>query len=394
MSPQDVGARRAFLSSACRHCAGFAALGLAPAALAQAPAEWKAPPRFVRPSLDSDEGGLWALMDREETRLRRSPLVVRDPALTTYLREVICRLGGDHCADVRVYVVRAAQFNASMAPNGSMQIWTGLLLRVDNEAQLAAVLGHELGHYFERHAVERMRDLKNKAAAAMVVSIFGLAGAIATLGIAAGAMGFSREQEMRADEIGMRLLRAAGYDGQQAARIWDDLLAELKIRGGEDVGSRSLMFASHPPAGHRRDALLKIAGEGGGKAGVEELERVFATHRLDWLQEELRRGQFDESLELFNRKLKLNGDDPEWLYGRGEALRQRGRDEDVASAVADLQRGALRTKAPPELFRSLGLLYRKQQEAASADAAFEKYLSLAPEAGDAGLIKSYLTEGK
>jgi tetratricopeptide (TPR) repeat protein len=192
----------------------------------------------------------------------------------------------------------------------------------------------------------------------------------------------------------MRLLRNAGYDGRQAAQIWDDLLAELKVRGGEDVGKRSAMFASHPPAGDRRDALLKFAGTGGGKLGADEFDRVVAPHRFEWLQEELRRGQFEESLELFNRKLKQRADDPQWLYGRGEAMRLRARDEDQQAALADLQRGAGMLKAPPELFRSLGLLHRKREEAAAANAAFEKYLALAPDAGDAGLIKTYLTEVK
>jgi len=391
MNRAHLGGRRTFLRSACRHCLGFGSLGLATMALGQAPTDWKSPARFMRPALDTDEGGLWSIMDREETRLRRSPLVVRDPALTGYLRELVCRLGGEHCADVRVYVVRSAQFNATMAPNGCMQVWSGLLLRVDNEAQLAAVLGHELGHYLDRHTLERLRDLKSKAAAVTVLAMFGLAGAIAGLGVAASAMAFSRDQELRADEIGMRLMRDAGYDGRQAARIWDDLLAEMKIRGGEDVGKRSAMFATHPPAGDRRDALLKIAGDAG-TLGDAQLDRVFGPHRLDWLQEELRRGQFDESIELFNRKLKLQPDDPQFLYARGDALRQRGKDEDVAQALADLQRGAALDRAPPELFRSLGLLHRKRDEPAAADAAFEKYLTLAPDSGDAGLIKTYLSK--
>lgn len=394
MSLPAAPGRRAFLASACHRCAGLGALAFGSIAAAQAPAEWKSPARFERPALDTDEGGLWAMMDREETRMRRSPLVVRDPGLTGYLRDLVCRLGGDHCADVRVYVVRTAQFNASMAPNGAMQVWSGLLLRVDNEAQLAAVLGHELGHYLERHTVERLRDIKNKAAAITALSMFGLVGAVAGLGVAASAMGFSRDQEARADEIGMRLMRDAGYDGRQSAQIWDDLLAELKIRGGEDVGTRSALFASHPPAGDRRDALLKLAGDGGGKLGAEELERVVAPHRLDWLQEEMRRGQFDESLELWQRKLKLRPGDPQLLYARGETLRQRGQEDDLAAALADLQRGAAIEKAPAELFRSLGLLHRKRQDTAAARSAFERYLALAPDAGDAGLIRNYMTEGK
>lgn len=79
------------------------------------------------------------MMDREESRLRRSPFRLRDATLETYLSELACKLAGEHCPDMRVYPLRAPYFNASMAPNGMMQVWSGLLLRVENEAQLAAV---------------------------------------------------------------------------------------------------------------------------------------------------------------------------------------------------------------------------------------------------------------
>lgn len=393
MSFAQPAGRRGFLRSACRHCVGFGALGLG-AAWAQDAADLALPARFTRPATDTDEGGLWAMMDREETRLRRSPLVVRDPALGTYLRDLVCRLGGEHCKDVRVYVVRTAQFNASMAPNGTMQVWSGLLLRADNEAQLASVLGHELGHYLERHTVELLRDMKNKAAAAMFLSMFGLVGAVAGLGVAASAYGFSREQESRADRLGMRLLQKAGYDGREAARIWDNLLAELKVRGGDDVGKRSAMFATHPPAGDRRDELLKLAGDAGGRLAVDEFDAVVAPHRMEWLQEEIRRGQYDESLELFNRKLTQRPDDAQLLYARGEVRRLRDTPDDLQAALADLQRGSAAQRPPPDLFRSLGLVHRRRDESAAATEAFQKYLDLAPDAGDAGLIKTYLTEAK
>ena len=67
-------------------------------------------------------------------------------------------------AHTQVHLVRTPLFNASMAPNGMMQVWTGLLLRVDDEAQLAAVLGHEFGHYLARHSTERLRDAKSRSA--------------------------------------------------------------------------------------------------------------------------------------------------------------------------------------------------------------------------------------
>ena len=100
-------------------------------ALAQMPATpWSAPQRFARPLDDSDEGGLWGLMDREEAKLKRSAFLVRDPALNEYVSGIACRLAGDHCPDMRVYLVRTPVFNASMAPNGMMQVWSGLLLRL------------------------------------------------------------------------------------------------------------------------------------------------------------------------------------------------------------------------------------------------------------------------
>ena len=54
---------------------------------------WTAPERFVRPPLDSDEGGLWGLLDREEVQLRRSPFLLGDLELRDYLHDIACRLG-------------------------------------------------------------------------------------------------------------------------------------------------------------------------------------------------------------------------------------------------------------------------------------------------------------
>ncbi len=389
------GSRRGFLRSACRHCAALGIGGAGLAALAQAPADLKLPAgRLARPTLDTDEGGLWALMDREETRLRRSPFALRDKALSGYLEQLVCRLGGEHCRDVRVHVVRTPVFNATMAPNGMMQVWTGLLLRVENEAQLAAVLGHEIGHYLERHQLERLRDAKDRAAAGQVLGLFGLAGAVASMAVIASAFAFSREQESRADVVGMHLMQRAGYDGREAARVWDNLLGELKITGGEDVGRRSVMMATHPPAADRRDALIRLAGGGEGRLGADEFDRAVAPHRLGWLQEEIRRGQFEESLALFDRMLGRRPADAQALFARGEVYRQREGEGDLERATQDLRAATAAEQPPAEAFRSLGLVLRRRTDAAGATAAFDRYLALAPDAADAALIRQYVTEMK
>ena len=103
--------RRAFLRSACRHCVGLGAFtGLA--GYAQDLTGIKVPSRFARPAVDTDEGGLWGLMDREETRLKRSPLTIKDKELQAYLRDLVCRLSEGHCPDIRLLPVRRSTTEA------------------------------------------------------------------------------------------------------------------------------------------------------------------------------------------------------------------------------------------------------------------------------------------
>jgi predicted Zn-dependent protease len=391
--------RRAALRSGCLHCLGMASLFSGLPSLAQeaassqpASAASELPTRFTRPALDTDEGGLWAMMDRQEARLRRSPFVVRDTRLTQYLQDLTCRLAGDHCPDVRTYLVRTPLFNANMAPNGMMQIWTGLLLRMENEAQLAAVLGHEIGHYLERHSLERLRDAKSRAAFGQFLGLFGAVGSLGQLGLLAGSFSFSREHETRADRLGMQLLQRAGYDGQQAAQVWDNLLGELKVTGGEDAGRRSPMMATHPPAETRRDDLLKLAGSAPGQTGTKEFQLITTAHRLEWLQDEIKRGQYEESLILFDRMLKQNKTDAQLYFARGEVYRQRAGETDDEKALTDLTHATSLTQPPALAYRSLGLLRKQRMEKAEAAKAFEQYLTAVPDAADNHLIKTYIAE--
>jgi predicted Zn-dependent protease len=389
--------RRAALGTICRHCTGIAGVltGLQAAAQttpAPEPATATTSARLTRPAADTEEGGLWSLMDREEARLRRSPLTLKDKGLTTYLQDLVCRLNDGNCPDIRVHVVRTPLFNASMAPNGMLQIWSGLLLRVENEAQLAAILGHELGHYMERHSLARLRDQKSRAAFAQFLGMFGLVGAIGQLGTLASAFAFSREHEIQADRIGMQLMQHAGYDGRQAAQVWDNLLGELKVTGGEDAGRKSPMFATHPPAENRRDELLKIAGSSTGQTGQPQYQKTIATWRLGWMQDEVRRGQFEESLVLFSRMLQQNQQDAQALFARAEVYRQRAIKDDQEQALNDLNLASTLPQAPPETWRALGLIHKQQASAPLAVAAFDKYLTLVPDAADGNLIKSYLAE--
>lgn len=382
--------RRGFLRWGCAHCA----LLYAASAAAQgdpASSAWTPPPRFAPPDAGSDEGGLWATMAREEQRLRRSPFLIRDDKLRDYLQGILCRLAGDHCPDVRVYPVRNANFNANMAPNGMMQIWSGLLLRMDNEAQLAAVVGHEVGHFLQRHSLERLRDAKSKSAASVVMLPFGLFGLVGQLALLASVYAYSREQEREADTISVRLMSSAGYDSSQASEVWGNLLAELKARPNADAATSSILFASHPPSDERRETLRTLGKAEGDKAEQAYRGRM-AAWQIEFLEDEIKRGQYPETIALLDRKLTLEPQRPDLLYARAEAKRLRGQDNDVEQALADLVAASALPNAPAQAHRSLGLLLRERKDSAGAAAALTRYLEAAPDAPDAGLIKTYLSE--
>lgn len=361
--------------------------------MAMAEGAWLSPPRMTRPDIASDEGGLWALMDREETKLRRSPFAIRDAEFSRYVQEIACRLAGDHCADVRVHLVRNRYFNANMAPNGMMQVWSGLLLRVDNEAQLAAVLGHEIGHYLQRHTITQLRDAKARSAFGQFLGMFGVAGLVGQIGMLAGAFAFSREHEREADRIGLTLMSRAGYDPREAAKVWDNLLLELKAGPNGDPGKSNPLFATHPAVEERTETLNKLAAElPTGVTNEQVWQQKTAPFRREWLNEEVKRGQFDESLALLTRLVGRSPAQPDYLWARGDIYRLRGNATDLDSAIADYMAAAALGGEPPETHRGLGMAYRARGQVAEARASFLRYLELAPQASDSLMIKNYMEE--
>ena len=117
-------------------------------------------------TLASDEAGLWEQAAREHEKLRASLSLLRDPILEDYLNGVAQRLvpATAHVAGISpsVSVLINPSLNAFAYPTGAIYIHSGLLARLDNEAQLASVLGHEIGHIVYRHAIRYLRQERSK----------------------------------------------------------------------------------------------------------------------------------------------------------------------------------------------------------------------------------------
>jgi len=364
---------------------------------------WDAPPRFTRPDPATDEGGLWALMDREEARLKRSHFLMEPKELQQYIAEITCKLAGEHCPDVRVYLVRTPYFNASMAPNGMLQLWSGLLLRMANEAQLAAIIGHELGHYLARHSVEQLRDAKSRAAFGQFLGIIlsaggagGVAlGTLSQLAIVAGMFAYSREHEIQADEIGLELMSRAGYAPQEAPRIWRQLVEEYKGDPENDASAGSVLFATHPAPSDRLTNLAELAKKmpSAGEIGETTFTKELSPVRFDLLKDEMKRRRPSETLVLLDRLISISPGDADLLFFRGEAYRTRNQNDDLEKAL-EAYRYSIDSKRPPaESYRSMGLIQRKIGQPEAARQSFRSYLRLRPDAEDSDLIRSYLEEG-
>lgn len=129
----------------------------------------------------------------------------------------------------KFYLANDASFNASSFPNGAVVLHSGLLRQLDNEAQLAAILGHEIAHITQKHHARRYRSNQNWEAVqtfgALVAAGTGDATPLAVIQMARdiSLTTFSQAQEMQADRIGMHYMTQAGYDPREVVAVWKKL---------------------------------------------------------------------------------------------------------------------------------------------------------------------------
>jgi predicted Zn-dependent protease len=391
------------------------------ALLAGAAAEAQPRPAGLRPAPDTTEGGLWAASEKAELEAKRSGDLNKDPALNAYVQGLACKLAAEYCGELRVYIMDRPFMNASMAPNGYMEVWSGTLLRVQTEDQLAYVIGHEIGHFADNHSIEAWQATKNRLAGGMLLqagvalvgvgaavnagtasgaqSAMDIAGAVSDLvylGTIASVFGFSRENEEEADRLGYERASKAGYAANDAPLLWRNLRAETAASEFRKVRNREAglsIFNTHPVSAERVKALDTLAAGSARATGAEDRRKyraVIRPHLLPWFKAELRRRDYGQVLLLAER-LAQDGEDLGVLnHVRGEAYRQRRKDGDAAKAMAAYAAAVAQADAPADSWRALGDLQSKAGDRAAARTSYQTYLIRAPEAQDRWLIEASL----
>jgi predicted Zn-dependent protease len=156
--------------------------------------------------------------------------------------------------------------NAFCLPGGKVAVYTGIFKYAKNEAGLATVMGHEIGHAIARHGGQRMTEAMATNVALAGIAAIGLSNmepgkkdlVMAALGVGATigiVLPFSRANETEADEIGLILMSRAGYDPKEAISFWDRF---------SNIGGKSppAFLSTHPPSAERRDNLQRLLPKG------------------------------------------------------------------------------------------------------------------------------------
>ena len=359
------------------------------------------------PKPETSEAGMWMQVEKIEEKIQTSGSLATDERLNSYIKKLVCDLANDYCSDIRVYILKVPAFNASMYPNGMMNIWTGLLLRVQNESQLAAVLGHEITHYIKRHSIKRFIDLKNKA---NVFALFNTALAtggvfyrvdtrglsnLTSLGLHGSIAAYSRDHEREADEGGLDLLLKEGYSPEGAPEIWENIIKEQDASGAQ---AGSLFLASHPPSDERIENLRKRAKEtkikGTPKIGEKKFLENILNHRSEWFLQELGLKKFAE-MEVVLQNLAFSPlHKGELHFLKGELIRKKREKDYSPKALAQFQKAIDLDPQDPRPRKAIGLLLLKTDQNKRASENLNKYLELKPDAEDSSVIKSYLKKIK
>lgn len=263
-----------------------------------------------------NSGQVAALTPDEERKLTQEALPEMkkeypphsNPEVQRYISSIGDRLVAANNLDRNPYrynftVVDAKMVNAFALPAGTIFVTAPLIKMAKSEAELAGVIGHEIGHVKARHTAERMAQAKKEQDKSL---LFGAAGAIlggaagfglgklmckkqdrecmaraALYGAGAGAAGGlliqkfafmanSREDEMEADRIGFRVANNAGYDKDHVGLFYERLLEmekEYKKNQNKLLASFTDAMSTHPPSQERVVQMRQMAGEGDARKG-------------------------------------------------------------------------------------------------------------------------------
>ena len=307
----------------------------------------------------------------------------RGEELNAYVSEVgqsLARVSDRPDLPYEFTVINSGVPNAWALPGGKIAINRGLLVELDNEAQLAAVMGHEIVHAAASHSAQRMQRgmLINLGVAGIGLGVAMSDNRYAPLIMGGAAVGsqiimaqYSQAHELEADRYGMEYMAKAGYNPVAAVEL-QQVFVELSK--GENNDFISGLFRSHPPSQERVEANREIAGELGrtGRVGADRYQQKLAGLRRDQdaytAYDKARKAMQDEerekALALVESAIDQVPNEAAFFSLRGDIQREM---DNTDQAMSNYNRAV---ELYPDMFRyrlNRGLLHRELENWDSAE---------------------------
>ncbi len=346
------------------------------------------------------------ICEEEQQRLADSEMLYDNAKLTRYVNTVAMKVlpeAAKREVDIRIIVINNPYCNAFAYPNAKVYVHTGILARMENEAQLATLLGHEMAHVTHRHTLRQRLNMRNKAAGlasfkatlGSVPLVGELSSALGELGTMASVSGYSRELETEADNVGFEWMADAGYDPREAPKLFAHLMAEMETEDREEP----FFFGSHPKLADRQanyQACIAARGDvTGGVINRKGYEKAVAPAIYETARLDLKAGRYAKAVNGIQRYLKIYPRSGRAHYLLGEVHRQRNDGNDLKKAIDFFNRATKLDRKHAETYRSMGIVYMSAKDNKAARRAFQSYLKLAPpDAMDREFIQEYIRQLK
>lgn len=273
-----------------------------------------------------------------------------DPSLTAYVNRVgqkLAAVSDQPDLPYEFVILNNSVPNAWALPSGKIAINRGLLTKLDNEAQLAAVISHEIVHAAARHGAQRMRDNL-----LMQVGLAGLGLTLAdndyrsliiggaTLGASLTTAKYGRDHELESDHYGMQYMAKAGYDLQGAIELQKLF---VKMSEGQKSDWIQGLFASHPPSQERVNKNIQTAQQLQTKAGFQgakEYQQAIAYmaskqkayQHADKAAKELYEKQIKTALSEIEQAIAIEPKEALFFSLKGEILQQQDKSKEALLA--------------------------------------------------------------
>jgi predicted Zn-dependent protease len=362
---------------------------------------------------EGEEAQFMAAAGQEVAELKQQLKRIEDPELQAYVegvgRRLVPKWVDPQVLNFTFTLIADSSLNAFALPDGTVVVHSGLVAALENEAQLAAVLGHEIAHATHRHGYRGYKDQQGKkkwmGLGSLVAGVIvgtqtdsAAAGLITSgasqLALTAAVNGHGRKLEDEADVVGLYYMVEGGYDYMEAPEVWRVFSRYVK----DQSKAENWFFSDHSTQAARIKNLTKAINADYRssvprdklRTGAEEHQSAVARLSQQNAMANFQKKEYAQAARALQSAVARNPEDAAAHYNLGRVLWAQG---GVQNAEAALEHFAAAVQADPRQaapWRDIAVVFYELRDGNRCAQALENYLQLAPDAPDAPKIRAFV----